>query len=360
MKWVYIIVWLLVQGMVSAQTVPEAPKQSQLKLRDFLVWAKKVQLENPTIGTIANPTRLLMFQSGNPHPNLLQAVDDLAHGYVDCTGTFLCINAPNYHPQRVEVMTGAALEANHTNSTNCRWVGFSWSITYVCATLYIHNDTPKQSLWMWETTKKDYLISGAGLEPNASLESTVMVVEGTGFLKGMQKNMMIDRVLAAARRVGVGVGTQPPAYTERRYATMQDLVNRVMMARDVTIIGKTGAGFSTAIKNARAMYWRSPIRVIAHESQYPNMGACFSLATPVHYYLFKQQQPAGAMVVIRDGENEIIQGSLLTGEGNTTTIGFYGSELVDHVITQLNLGKLIDQTYSPSESLFGIFTLPCR
>lgn len=171
---------------------------------------------------------------------------------------------------------------------------------------------------------------------------------------------MIDRVLLAARRVGAGVGTQPPAYTERRYVTMQDLVNRIMTARDVTIIGKTGVGFASAVKNARAQYWRSPLRVIAHESQYPQFGACFSFATPVYYYLFKQQQPAGAMVVIRDGENEIIQGALLSGEGNTATVGFYGSELVDHVITQLNLAKLIDQTYSPSELLFGIFTLPCR
>lgn len=186
MKYFFLILWVLV-GVVSAQALPEAPKQTQMKLRDFLVWAKKVQLENPTIGVAANPTRLLMFQSGNPHPNLLQAVDELAHGYVDCTGTFLCINAPNYHPQRVEVMTGAALEANYTNQTGCRWVGFSWSIANICATLYIHNDTPKQSLWMWETSKKDYLITGVGLEPNASLDSLVSVVDGVGFLKGMQK-----------------------------------------------------------------------------------------------------------------------------------------------------------------------------
>jgi hypothetical protein len=359
---IVLLLCVLGLGMVQAQTQPEPPKQSTMRLRDFLNWAKKVQLEHPTLPTTTQPARLLMFQAGLSNPNLMQLVDDLAHGYVDCTGTFLCINAPNYHPQRVEVLTGAALEASYSTPTNCRWVGFSWSIAHVCATLYIHNDAPKQSLWMWQTAKKDYLVTGAGLEPNASLDTTVSVVEGVGFLQAMQQNMMIDRVLASARRVGVGVGTQPPAFFERRYATMQDLVSRVMTANDVTIIGKTGAAFATAIKNARAFYWRSPIRVIAHESQYPNMGACFANAfgTPLHYYLFKKQQPAGAMVVIRDAQNEIIQGSLLTEEGVAPTVGFYGSEIVDHVITQLNLGKLIDQTYSPSETLFGIFTLPCR
>ena len=348
------------------ETTPTAPTSTTMTLNGFMAWASQVQLANPTLntGAVTVNSQLLILQSVKPNAAMLALEDNLAHGYVDCTGTILCINAPNSHPQKVILLTGEALETTYAPALECRWVGFSWSLAWICPELYLTKNTPAQSLWMWQTSKKDFLISGSGLDGTGDV---VTIVEGVQFLAAMRENMMIGRVLQSARKSGGGqyAGALEPSYQQNVYATVGGLLTKISAEPDVTILGTASPAFELALKNARAAmpYYLPAINIITHKSHYPSYGACFTglVTRSLHYYLFDKVTPSGVMVIIRRaGANEIIQGSLLTGQGNQPTVGIVGSRMVEQVITQLNLAKLIDQTYSPTELLWGIWTLPCR
>lgn len=352
-------------GVARAQSAPTAPTSTPMSLSTFMAWASQVQLANETLNKNINSSRsqLLIFQAVRPSAAMLALEDNLAHGYVDCTGTILCIGAKNFHPQKVLMQTGEALEATFALALECRWIGFSWSLAWVCPELYLTKDSPAQSLWMWQTNQKDYLITGSGLDGTGD---AVTVVEGQQFLAAMRENMMIGRVLQSARKSGGGQygGTLEPSYQQNTYLSIKALLDRIASEADVSIIGTASPTFELALKNARATFGNLPaIKIITHKSHYPSFGPCFGglFARGLHYYLFDKITPLGVMVIIRRaGANEIIQGSLLTGQGTQATVGIVGSRMVEQLITQLNLSKLIDQTYSPTELLWGIWTLPCR
>lgn len=351
---------LLMLDTSQAQTGIVPPSKTTMTETEFIAFARRVQLANTGSLPWAGSGELVMIQGRAPSAALETLQDDLAHGFVDCTGTFACIGASNYPAQNVRFLSGANLETRYTTRMDCRWVGFSWSVAYVCPEQYVVTDAPQQSIWFWKTRTSEYLITGSALDGGAN---RIEVVSGSGFLTAMRDAMMLGRVLQTARRVGGGSysGAVESTYSQTIYSSLAQVASRVLNEDNVTILGGVTPALEAAIRTGRGA-GLGPINIIAHRTKYPNFGPCRPLlGRAINYYLFDTVQPAGAMVIVRRaGGNEIISGSLIDGIGTRATVGIRGNRFVERIIAQLNVKAIIDQTYIPSESFLGLFWMPCR
>ncbi len=365
MKWAAALFVLAFASNVGAQGGYSAPTRMTMRVADFVTWARGVQLQNTGTSPFTGEGQLEIIQGGSPPAALVTLQDDLAHGGVDCTGTFLCIGATNRRAQNVRVLMGENLEALYTPRLECRWVGFSWAVANICPEQYVVKDAPKTSAWFWTTRTGEYLVSGPGLDGGAD---RVEVVAGNGFLAGLRDAMMLGRVFQTARRVGGGGygGVLETTYTTVTYANTAAVVARVLGENDVTVLGAPTPALEAAVRAGRTGGFggAGAINVIAARSHYPNFGPCRPLfGRPVNYYLFNDSatQPQGALVIVRRaGAYEVISGSLVDGVGTRPTVGIRGDRYVQRLIEQLNLKAIIDQTYSPSEAYLGFLWLPCR
>jgi hypothetical protein len=324
-----------------AQQTPTI-QQYRLSQADFIKWAYKVQLNSPKNSPGYHSKGQLFLIAPSPTSAVMgELVDRLAHGFTDCTGTFLCINAPVYPAQNLQVFTGAALEAHYWALTQNKYVGFPWGWAYTEGQLYVGASVPKAGLWLWETGNLDYIITGSLLDGTGT---EVQVVEGPGIAAAMREAMMVGRILQGSRKAGGGGynGKVEKLFDEIPYTDLGALAGRIASEQNIIVVGTIQKSLVEAL-NARAGWFGIPITVIAGSDAVGSFGPCTFwgiIRRPVRYAVLDSKPQGGFVILERGLESEIITGSMISPLDKSATKGMKGA-YVQRILKQFDLPRLL-------------------
>jgi hypothetical protein len=336
MKKILIVILMFLSNWSQAQQAPPIEEINFTNQAQFLSWAYKTQLS--TTG------KLFMIASAAPNAEMGLLIDRLTHGWTDCTGTFLCINAPVYGHQNVQVFTGNGLEAAYEPLTILKYVPLPWGWAWRSGELYLNGTAPNTAIWLWETPAKDYMVTGTLLEGRGT---AVKILQGLGIAKAIKESMMIGRILQSARKNGGGqyTGTVEKLYDAQTYTGVLQLAERMNDAVNITIIGKLGKPLIDALQQSRGFgIFGNPIKAIVGKSQVGQYGPCnwWSFQRMTEYFVMPVE-PSGGFILINDGINsEVISGALITSIGTEATIGLKGV-YAQRILEQLNIQGLMNQ-----------------
>jgi hypothetical protein len=179
--------------MVLCANKPAATEQIDVNRLAALMLSWQYQFPQPrTPGYDGQATRLTII--GRHYPSdIINSMRSLIYGWKDCENSFLCLGGTAYFPIEVRIITGEAGRAYFEQFSVGQGIaipGINFN-TYR-AKVYSLKNAPKNTIWLVEHPRGDYLFSGGLLEGKGT---TTSAVRSLGLASTILVRMEIDKLL---------------------------------------------------------------------------------------------------------------------------------------------------------------------